>query len=177
MKKKILILIILISAILIAIFLILINQNKQACMNIESGEIRCIDQTTEKLIENIINDDFNSEKEVLIIPSSRVISIKKPNNDLGFILLVRNLDIVEKEIKYKITAYDENIPENCNIDTIQAKNFIQKTEGSFNLKSGEYKSELIKFIIPESSPTCIIKYTIETEGLSQNQTVFDLIIK
>jgi len=130
-------------------------------------------------VQNEINKLFADEnKELVIYPSSRAITLKKGKDPAGFAFSVKNKDVQEKTYSYKLEAQDVS---NCRgaISKEEAESYALGGQGEFTLKGGATLEipRLIKFVIPETAPPCTIVYYLKIEGIQSGGTEVFVTIK
>ncbi|MCR4327383.1 MAG: hypothetical protein NUV46_02280 [Nanoarchaeota archaeon] len=139
----------------------------------QSGEnaLESIDSQVQNEINQLFSDD---SKRVVIFPTSREVVIKKGGStSKGFAFSVYNNDNSQASFTYTIKAGE--IGNSCGESmTLQkADSYLEiGSEGSFSLgpSSSLESARIVKFIIPESAPSCIISYELE---VMRNTQVYD----
>jgi len=119
----------------------------------------------DKGVKEAITKEFaNSDKKLVMIPSARKIEIKQRTLGEGFAFSIRNTDIRDKQLTYKVYVDPQfDIQEKCRINAAEAEGWLDIDSGSISLPRGSVMDdpELITFNIPESAPLCTIKYNVD----------------
>lgn len=123
--------------------------------------INSIDQSVKGEIQKLFSEDKN--KKVVIYPPTRLITIKKGNEDyLGFAFSIRNVEQTSGKFTYNVGA--EEVPRECGISERDVDSWIKAgKEGSITIPAGKVMEdpEFVRFIIPDSAPPCLVRYGID----------------
>lgn len=138
-----------------------------------------IDEAVKNEIKKLFSED--NSKKVVIYPSSREISMEKGESG-GFGFSIRNNGMTEETFTYTVSSNE--IISTCQMDLASADLLLSlgKT-GTVTLPSGDSLEQpiLVKFVIPESAPLCLIRYNLEildsSGGLYLPTVTVDLEIK
>ena len=136
-------------------------------------------KTIDQAVKNEINKLFSEEdaRKVVIYPSTRLITIKKGNQDyLGFAFSIRNIGTTEEEFTYTVELKNPNIRLDCNTNIGEANSWIKAGgSGSVIIPPGDVMidPEFVRFLIPDSAPPCLYRYGIDVtkEGQSYGSTL------
>ena len=113
-------------------------------------------------IENEIAKLFSEPPKIYVYQLNNLAEIKKGNECYTIIFGIQNQfpNSNRKEFNYKVKMDSSN----CNISNNSAMSLIESGEqGSMILAVAEEKYATINFNIPENTPDCIIRYTIEVK--------------
>jgi hypothetical protein len=127
--------------------------------------INSIDQAVKGEINKLFAED--DSRKVVVYPPTRLITIKKGNQDyLGFGFSIRNVDVEEGTFQYRVSVNDPDLRNKCNINAEEAESWIKVgSSGSITLRPGSSmdEPEFVRFLIPESAPPCLIRYSIDVK--------------
>jgi len=147
--------IVLLVAVLIVV-LFFIAQVRDTGTNAISG----IDTAIQSEINKLFSDD--SSKKIVIIPSSRIVDLKKGDDGLGFGFSIRNVDDTEGDFNYVVNAVETSCPQSLSVATADGYIKLGKSRSSIPIPAGSAMENAIHigFTIPESAPPCQIRYAI-----------------
>jgi len=144
--------------------------------------IEGIDQAVKNEINKLFSED--DTRKVIVYPPTKLITIKKGNEKYrGFAFSIRNIENNDGAFKYIVSVNDPNIRQNCGISASEAESWIKLGgEGTINIGAGNKMEdeEFVRFLIPDNSPICGIRYglDIKKDGQQYGNTVnIDLEIK
>ena len=127
--------------------------------------------------ENEINKLFSedSSRRIVVYPPSRLITIKKGNQDyLGFAFSIRNLETEKQTFNYEVKT-DGN--SECKVSAQEALSWI-KAGGSGSVaipaSSSMENAEFVRFLIPDTAPACLIRYNVEVNNGDYTSISVDL---
>ena len=123
--------------------------------------INSIDSAVESEIQKLFAEDSN--KKIVIIPSTRELEIRKGENTRGFGFSIRNNDGEEGKFSYSIEAIETN----CDMRLTDADKLISlgKEKKNIPISAGDIMEYpiFVKFDIPETTPPCQITYSVEMQ--------------
>lgn len=117
-------------------------------------------------IQSEINKLFSEEEKNLVIyPSSREITIRRGDSPRGFAFSVRNPSVEVQSFQFSIEA-DDVTRCGSQLRKEMANSWTLPSQGSFSLEPGKYMSlaEKIAFSVPENAPPCTLLYRITVRG-------------
>ncbi len=118
-------------------------------------------------VQNEITKLFAEEdKELIVYPTSRTITLRKGDDPAGFAFSVENKG-TSKQYSYTVYASDVS---NCGsgFSKTEADSYLLGKTGQFTLERGASLSQarLVRFAVPETAPPCTIVYDLKVEGVS-----------
>ena len=137
-----------------------------------------IDQAVKAEINKLFSED--NSKKIVIYPPTRLITIQKGQDNLGFGFSIRNVDADSAKFSYSISAEETN----CGMRLSEAEDLITlgKQRNNIVIPAGSIMENpiFVRFGIPEITPPCQIRYSILIEKGTQpygSSVDVDLIIK
>ena len=163
--------VLLMSVLVLGIFLV------QKIFTSSSGAIDQVDTQ----LQNQINQLFAEEgKKLVVMPTSRDISIKKGKDPSGFAFSVVNKGAEQAEYNFEVKSSDVS---NCGstMTNERADSYVLGGTGSFTLAAGGSldPARLIRFVVSEEAPICTIIYELGVyrDGLADSNANLFLNIK
>lgn len=126
--------------------------------------IEGIDQAVKNEINKLFSED--DTRKLVVFPPTRLITIKKGEDNLGFGFSIRNVENTEGVFTYTITINDPNIRRNCQISAVEAEAWIELgAEGRITLPPGSAMVDptFVRFSIPDSAPPCKVRYGLDVK--------------
>jgi len=124
-----------------------------------------IDQAVKGEINKLFSED-NSRK-IVIYPATRLVKIKKGEQNLGFGFSIRNVGETTEKFSYSISAEEAS----CDMRLADAESLITlgKERNNIVIPAGSIMDDpvFVRFAIPESAPPCQIRYSILVEQGTQ----------
>ena len=123
--------------------------------------VNSVDQAVKNQINQLFSED--DSRRIVVYPTTRLITIKKGNQDyLGFAFSIRNTDTTNPS---RIFAYEVKSDGNsdCGVTSSEALSWIKAGKsGSITLgrSSSMENPEFVRFIVPDTAPACLIRYTV-----------------
>lgn len=117
-------------------------------------------------VKNEINKLFaeDNTRKVVVYPATRQIVLQKGTDNLGFGFSIRNVEETEGTFSYDVSAVEAS----CEMSLSVADGLIAlgKTRTGIRLPPGSFMDtpQFIRFSVPDSTPPCQIRYTIEIEN-------------
>jgi hypothetical protein len=153
-----------VTIVLVVVTLVLALVLIRTIFTTSTGAVEQIDTA----IQDQINKLFASEgRNLAVYPASRQITIKKGDVPKGFAFSIKNPDTESASFSYSMTASDF-LSCGSTFSKEKAEAFVLGGTGTFNLGPSAQLDlpVLIKFNVPESSPSCTIIYYLGIEGLA-----------
>jgi len=132
--------------------------------NIFGGAVNIVDMTNEQLTEQV-NLLFGEDKEVVIYPSSRKVTIKQDESN-GFGIGIKNLlkgTAGTKTFSYDIVVADVG---NCGVEESEIESWIivGKSESDIKIPVGGIYAPKVILEIPKGSPLCTFKLRVNVNA-------------
>lgn len=122
---------------------------------------------TDKAVKNEINRLFSGDpnKELLVVPESRIINLKRGDNNLGFGFAIRNVNDEVDTYSYTIQAIEVSSP---NVRLADADGLIQLGREGRNIiipAGSRMNNEIyIRLNVPTGFPPTYIRYQISVNS-------------
>lgn len=136
--------------------------------------------TIDNQVQSEIQKLFSREDAKLAFyPTSRDVIVKRGDIPKGFAFSVRNNDVENAEFTFSTTATDAS---KCGSTFTEedANEILLGDSGTFSVGPGDIsEGRIVKFVVPESAPSCTIAYDLELKKGSITYTGinFFLVIK
>ena len=121
--------------------------------------INSVDQSVKNEINKLFSED--TSRPVVVYPTSRLIIIKKGNQDyLGFAFSIRNLETEKQTFTYEIKTEGNS---DCKISSQEALSWIKaggRGSTTVSASSSMTDPEFVRFLIPSTTPACLIRYNV-----------------
>lgn len=141
-----------------------------------SGGTNAIDNINDKVV-NEINQIFSDESSQTALYPGREVKIEKgKTGGVGFSL--KNTDRTPGSFSYEVLV--GGLDSTCTLTETQAQDLISLGGAGQNIELGSGdqlpQPRLIRFIIPESAPLCVIRYDIkiDKDGETYTSDYFDI---
>ena len=139
--------------------------------------INTIDQSVKNEIGKLFSEDNN--KPIVVYPASRLISIKKGNEDYqGFALALRNTDNDnQRTLIYTITPVGD-FPTGAG-DWIKAGKTNAPAGETLQARAIMDEPDFVRFLVPDNVPVGLVRYKIEVtvNGAVMSTLTVDLNVK
>jgi hypothetical protein len=118
---------------------------------------------TDKAVKNEINRLFSEDpnKELIVVPESRKIELRKGEDNLGFGFIIRNVNDEEDIYNYVVQAIEVS---SSNVRLADADSLIQLGKEGRNIiipAGSRMNNEIyLRFNVPTGFPPCLIRYQI-----------------
>ena len=123
--------------------------------------INGINQAVKGEINKLFSED--SSRKIVVYPETRLIKIKKGEQDLGFGFSIRNIGESTEKFSYSISAQEAS----CGMRLADADNLITlgKERNNIVIPAGSIMDDpiFVRFGIPDTTPPCQIRYSILVE--------------
>lgn len=125
-------------------------------------------------IMNKINSLFaeDSTKKIIVYPPTRQIKIKKGTDNLGFGFAIRNIENEQISFSYRVSAEETD----CGMILTDAEDLISlgKKENNLMIPPATVMDDpvFVRFNIPESAPSCSIRYYVNVYKGAQGGNVY-----
>jgi len=150
--------VLLMSVLILGIFLV---------QRIFSSSTNAIDQVDSQIQSEITKLFSNSEKDLIIYPTSTTIDIKRGDDPAGFAFSVKNNDGANAQ-DYIYTVSSNGLPSGLcgSLTNEQANSYIIGATGPFTLGGGNSleNPRLVRFSVPDTAPSCSFFYDLNIEG-------------
>jgi hypothetical protein len=126
--------------------------------------INGIDKAVKDQINKLFSED--TSRQIVVYPSSRYITIKKGEDNLGFGFSIRNVGEDEDSFTYDVSAVEAQCT-SLKTNLAAADKFITlgKTRAlpGIKLSPGSFMDDpvFVRFTIPQTAPPCKIRYSVE----------------
>ncbi len=140
-----------------------------------AGGTTAIDDINDK-VKSEINKAFTDETAKTALIPGREIKLEKGKSG-GVAFSIKNTDRTSGSFSYETEVAE--IERTCTLSETEAENLMTLGKNLENIQLGSgdsMEARLIKFTLPENSPLCIIRYTInvEKDNKPYTSTYFDL---
>jgi hypothetical protein len=128
-----------------------------------TGATDNVDELNEKVNQEVKNLFVSNDERAVLRLTESTAKVKQ-GSEFGVAFGVRNTEqgaIGAATFSYDTNLEDNQIRENCGVSKEVAERWIRFGSGSLSVRPGESDSALIKVSIPEESPLCETKYSIE----------------
>lgn len=130
-----------------------------------TSAIEGIDSAVQGEIQNLFADEG---KKIVVLPSSRQVTLNKGDVNKGFAFSIMNKESTDQTFSYVVSA--KNVGSNCQLTLQQADSLIDlgKQQQGLTLNSGSSLEDpiFVRFNVPESTPLCTIRYQIDVSHTS-----------
>lgn len=123
-----------------------------------SNAVDSIDSAIQSEIEKLFGGD--SDREFVIYPTSRRITLEQGSSNKGFAFSIRNIESTPATFSWEVSATD--VSKCPGVTEEMATDWVLGGTGSVeNLASGAIlEARLVTLIIPQSAPLCTLDYTL-----------------
>ena len=141
-----------------------------------SNAIDTIDSQTQSELQKLF---ANENAKIAFYPSSRDVVVNRADDPKGFAFSIRNNDVEEAAFTFSTIATDAS---KCGstFSEEDANNMLLGGAGTINVGSSDIsEGRIVKFVVPESAPSCTIEYNLNVKKGADTYTEinFFLIIK
>lgn len=139
-----------------------------------TGAIDGIDKAVTNEINKLFSED--NTRKVVLIPNSRLVTIKKGEDSLGFGLAIRNVGKEPETFSYNIHAADTS----CSVRLSEADDLIplKRERSDLTIPPGQIMADpiFIRFDVPDTFPPCLITYQVDTyyRGATEYSSPIDM---
>ena len=141
-----------------------------------SNAIETIDSQTQSELQKLF---ANENAKIAFYPTYKDVVVNRGDDPKGFAFSIRNNDVEEVAFTFATTATDAS---KCGstFDETDANNMLLGGTGTINIGSSDIsEGRIVKFVVPESAPSCTIEYNLNVKKGTATYTEinFFLIIK
>ena len=131
--------------------------------NIFTGSSQNVLQMNDQ-VKDQINQLFTEDKRTVIYLSNQIAKIEQ-NEDWGIAFGISNLNKGTAEagrFRYDVTVSDPDVRQKCGIDERSIESWITTGRSDdITISPGEDYYGIVRFMIPESSPLCTVRFHID----------------
>lgn len=136
--------------------------------------INGIDTAVKDQINKLFSED--TSRQIVVYPTSRYVTIKKGEDNLGFGFSIRNVGETEDSFTYDVSAVEAS----CGMNLDIADKFITlgKTRAypGITLPPGSFMDDpvFVRFSIPQTAPPCKIRYAVAVSDAAGIYSTIDV---
>ncbi|MEI6058584.1 MAG: hypothetical protein WCP89_02325 [archaeon] len=133
--------------------------------NIRQGAISNVNQMNDK-VKDQINKLFVEDKKTVVYLPNQIAEIKQ-NEDWGIAFGIKNLakgTAQASTFDYSVVVSDPNVQTNCGVSETEIRKWIKTGQADkITIAPGETYFGIVRFLIPESSPLCTVRFHIDVK--------------